>query len=340
VLWSIAGTTLRRSIPASMVVLAFLFAGWSAAPHPWPGPGVVIHPLHQVERYKPLRADLLQLADRGLVYTTIYSDLNVSKQRVIYPNYYNFADLLAAGSQPLALVRAFEDRRFAFVEMLPGTPEDSSYMSGYGQWEENWTWKVNQVIAARYSESRRSAPLLEPRPGPERAVWQRACFGPFTLAGTHWRIGLGGGFWCNPESGLVTQRGTPATVAVTELRTDVPVEGLHGLLRLKLAVGHLLRISQGDAAKPRTAVLVERPSATQYQVSVTLGATFPATRSVSVGRNGLLRLTLNRGSPSVTIDDRAAGSAAATLPMAKDIVRLHTDRGSDLRLDLRSAHTG
>jgi hypothetical protein len=336
-LWSVAGASLRRSVAATLVVLAFLFVGWRAAPHPWPGPGVVVHPLYQVEVIHPIRPILVELAERGLVYTTIYGDLNVRRQHVIYPNYYNYVDLLAAGSQPLALVRAFEDRRFAYLEPLPDTAEAAAYTSAFGKWEENWMWKVNQVIAARYAPSSISPGLFEPRPGPERAVWQRACFGPFKLAGTDWRIGLGGGFWCNPASGLVTQRGTPDPA--TELRTDGAVDGLRGLLKLRLTAGYGFRIAQGDATKPRVTVFVERPSPTRYRVSVKAGVTGRASMSVPVGRDGLLRLTLARGAAGVAIDDRAAGSVTAALPMVKDIVRLDTDSGSDLRLDLRGART-
>ena len=337
-LWSIAGATLRRSVAASLVVLAFLVVGWRAS-DPQPGTdGVIVRPLHQVAGQRPLPPALLQLADRGLLYMPVSSDLNVRKQRVVYPNYYNFADLLAAGSQPLALVRAFEDRRFAFVQSLPDFPEAVAYTSAHGKWEENWLWKVNQVIAARYAPSPNISPLLERRPGPEQAVWQRRCFGPFTLAGTHWRIGHGGGFWCNPASGLVTQRGTPAPA--TELRTDGAVDGLRGLLQLKLAVGHGLRLAEGDAARPRVSVTVTRPSVTRYRISVKVDGTAPAIASVAVGRDGLLRLTLADGAAGVATDERAVGSVTAALPMSKDVVGLITDRGSDLRLDLRDARTG
>ena len=338
-LWGVAGATLRRSVAASLVVLALLVVGWRAvSTGPAYNPWMVVRPLHQVVVPGPLSPVLLQLADAGLIYMADHGDLNVRTQRVIYPTFYNYVDLLAAGSQPLALVHAFEDRRFAFLEQVPDTPEEAAYASAFGKWEENWLWKVNQVIAARYSPSRNYPPLLEPRPGPERAVWQRACFGPFTLAGTRWRIGRGGGFWCNPASGLVTQRGTPTPA--TELRTDVPVDGLRGLLRLKLAVGHWFRVAEGDGTKPRVAVIVERPSATRYRVTVSAGTTSPATTSVPVRHDGLLRLTLTRGAVAVARGDRAVGSATATLPTAKDIARLDTDSGSELRLDLRGARTG
>jgi hypothetical protein len=338
VLWGVAGASLRRGVSASLVVLAFFVVGLRAAPNPQPGFGVVVHPLHQPIEWHSVPPYLLQLADRGLVYTATWGDLNVRTQRVIYPSYYNYVDLLAAGSQPLALVRAFEDRRFAFLQWLPNDPEAIVYTSGYGKWEENWLWKVNEVIAARYATSQTVAPLLEPRPGPERAVWQRRCFGPFTLAGARWRIGQGGGFWCHPATGLVTQRGTPAQI--TELRTDGAVDGLRGLLPLRLAVGHQFRISQGHATKPQMAVLIERLSPTRYRVTAKAGTTAPAITSVSVKRDGLLGLTLTRGAAGVVIDDRTVGSVTAALPMVKDIVHLHTDKGSDLHLDLRGARTG
>ena len=99
-------------------------------------------------------------------------------------------------------------------------------------------------------------------------------------AGTQWRIGRGGGFWCNPAAGLMTQRGTPAQA--TELRTNSPVDGLRGLLRLRLTVGHAFRVAEGTDLKPRLAVIVKRQSVARYRVSVRADGTSRAT-SVPVG---------------------------------------------------------
>ena len=50
-----------------------------------------------------------------LVWEQVQSDLNVEPQGSIYPNFYNFVDLLAAGRQPVYLVDALLDRRFDAV---------------------------------------------------------------------------------------------------------------------------------------------------------------------------------------------------------------------------------
>jgi hypothetical protein len=76
--------------------------------------------------------------------------------------------------------------------------EGSIVASAYGRQEENYMWKLNQVIAARYTQVPWLPPwLLARRPGPERAGWMRYCFGPFTAGGASFRIHRGGGFWCS-----------------------------------------------------------------------------------------------------------------------------------------------
>jgi hypothetical protein len=109
------------------------------------------------------------------------------------------------------------------------------YASAYGKREENFLWKLNRVIEARYRPSdelpvgvraARALPdgaYLSPgplvrRPGRERGRWMRDCFGAFRIGSETWEIHKGGGFWCRPARAPVLRlRGTPA--AVSEVRT-------------------------------------------------------------------------------------------------------------------------
>jgi hypothetical protein len=336
VLWGKAGATVRRGVFASAALVAALVLVWSGAMDArLADHGVNVRTLHpEVPAYPEVPAALRTLAEHGLVYHTLYSDLNVQKQRAIYPNYYNFVDLLAAGVQPKALVKAFADRGFTYVEPLPTDPGTAEYSSAYGKWEENWMWKVDQLIGERYEADPAVPGMLKRRPGGERAVWQRRCFGPFDLAGTEWSIGHGGGFWCVPASGLVTQRGTPA--AGTELRTVTPVEGLQGVLRLRVLPGHGL-VLRGAESGSRAEVRFDRRTTTTYRVAVVRGDDVLA-ETVSVGRDGRLMVVLRPGQRAVHVD--RPGATTIGLTFGKSVLSLITDQGSQLHLDLRGVRTG
>jgi hypothetical protein len=333
ILWSVAGDTLRRGLVAGLAVVAGLLLVWSGVfDSTLRDHGVNVRTLHpEVPVYGEVSADLRARADEGLVYHTTYSDLNVQKQRVIYTNYYNFTDLLAAGSQPLALAKAFLDRKFLYVERLPTDPGTADYSSAYGKWEENWMWKVDQMIDARYEANAATPGLLKRRSGPEREVWQRQCFGSFDLAGTSWRIGRGGGLWCNPAPGQMTQRGTPAVA--TELRTEDAVDGLTGVMKLRVTPGHGLVVG-GDGV----ALHLDRTAPTRYLVTLVKGTDTLAEQAVTVSRDGLLAVTLKRGDGVVAVD--GPGAATAALPLGETVVSLTTNQGSDLQLDLAGVEAG
>ena len=72
-------------------------------------------------------------------------------------------------------MQALLDRRFDGVQLFP-VAEDA-YTSAYGKQEENYLWKLNEVIAARYvAEPGLPKGVLGRRPGPEKAAWMRHCF--------------------------------------------------------------------------------------------------------------------------------------------------------------------
>ncbi|HLM87006.1 MAG TPA: hypothetical protein VK272_12540 [Solirubrobacteraceae bacterium] len=172
--------------------------------------------LEEAVQWQSVPTELRLWARQHTLYSPFYSDLNVPQGGPLYPNYFNFADLLASGNQPTYLVRALLDRRFEGVAGF--SLEGDSYSSGLGKWEENYLWKLDEVIAARYApEPGLPQGVLGRRPGPERASWMRNCFGPFAAGGASFRIHRGGGFWCSfsPDHLQLVRAPTPLSEVVT-----------------------------------------------------------------------------------------------------------------------------
>jgi len=191
---------------------------------------VSIPALEQAEQWQPLPPELIAYARQHTIWMPLLSDLNVPEGGPLYPNYYNFADLLAAGNQPLYLVHALLDRRFDAVSYIP--LEGEGYTSASGKWEENYLWKLDEVIAARYAPTPElPGGLLGRRPGPEKAAWMRDCFGPFSAAGASFRIHHGGGFWCSFSSNHLQLVRTPAPLS--EVLTTHPVHA-QGAISVRL----------------------------------------------------------------------------------------------------------
>jgi len=195
--------------------------------------GVLIPPLEGDVSWRQVSPELRTWALDHTLYTPSLSDLNVPKGGPLYPNFYNIADLLAAGSQPLYLVHALLNRRFEDVE--PFNLEEYDYTSAYGKWEENYLWKLDEVIAERYvAEPGLPHGVLGRRPGPERAAWMRDCFGPFTAGGVSFRIRRGGGFWCSfaRDSLQLVEAPTP----LSEVVATQPVQ-ISGTMSVTLGAG-------------------------------------------------------------------------------------------------------
>ncbi len=199
--------------------------------------GYWVPPLERTQHYAEVPPELVDYARSNLVWHQVQSDLNVEPQRSLYPNFYNVVDLLAAGKQPLYLARAFLDRRFDAVAPITFPPGPTQvywdlYASGAGEEEENYIWKLNQVIAAGYAPAAGTpAGFLARSAGPSRAPWMRGCFGPFELAGTDFGIRLGGGFWCRAGAGAILLRDTPAPVS--EIHALDPVDAVGGELGIR-----------------------------------------------------------------------------------------------------------
>ncbi len=233
--------------------------------------GARVPPVWKTAEYTEVSPAITDYARHHLVYEQVQSDLNVKPQGSLYPNFYNFIDLLAAGRQPLYLVHALIDRRFdAVAPFRFASPQISLfweiYASGAGRRESNYFWKLNRVIAAGYAPAPGLPPgFLGRRAGPSRAPWMRSCFGPFELAGVDFGIRAGGGFWCR-EGDALTLRATPAPRSevhsldsVKRVMGALPVSltGRAGSfeIRLRTGSGRIWSLT-GRRASPRSLTLV------------------------------------------------------------------------------------
>jgi hypothetical protein len=193
--------------------------------------GYWVAPLQRTHEYAEVDPALVDFARSHLVWEQVQSDLNVEPQGSLYPDFYNFVDLLAAGRQPLYLVDAFLDRRFDAVAPIRFPPGPASeywnlYANGAFEEEDNYFWKLNQVIAANYARAPGLPAGLWARRPRLLAPWMRDCFGPFEAAGTEFGIRRGGGFWCREGDGVLRLRRTPASISeIHALDTVTAVSG-------------------------------------------------------------------------------------------------------------------
>jgi hypothetical protein len=229
--WNIA---LRRAgtamIAGAAVTLCFVLIQFAATRQVAANARVAIPSLDTAVQWPQVPPALISWAKDHTFYSPEYPDLNVPNGGPLYPDFVDFADLLAAGEQPLYLVHALLDRRFDGVELIP-LAEDP-YTSAYGKWEENYLWKLDEVITARYAPEPGLPPgVLGRRPGPEQDAWMRDCFGPFLAGGASFRIRHGGGFWCSlsPEQLQLVE----APVPLSEVVTTQPVR-VSGTIELEL----------------------------------------------------------------------------------------------------------
>jgi hypothetical protein len=303
---------------------------------------VVIPALESAVSWPQIPAELRGWANHHTLYAQIYADLNVPHGGPLYPNIDNIADKLAAGDQPTFLAQALLDRRFEGVEPFELGPDP--YTSGFGKWEENYLWKLDEVIAARYvAEPGLPKGVLARRPGPERAAWMRHCFGPFAAGGVNFRIFHGGGFWCSfaPDHLQLVRAPTP----LSEVVTTKPVHP-EGMIAVSLAGGTSAQLSLVLERGPTTwtaHITVPSGNAHALEISTSLGHTTLGTTLVTArelpGSRREVRLdmvpTRNRIGPPASL---APGTAMLTLPAVEAPFAVVATNG--VALDLGGMRTG
>jgi hypothetical protein len=298
-----------------------------------------------------LPSDVREYARSHLVWDAVLSDLNVEPQRAIHPNALHIQEALIRDARPKAFERALLGRRFDGVFGYAGGIEDLGEFEGLA-WEDNYFWKLNQVVRLKYGPAPRPLALpagepygsLEPTPlrvrraGPDPAPWIDGCFGPFRLAGREFQIHRGGGLWCVDSQGVLTMRGTPADV--TELVSRKPVATVRGTLRAGLAprLGGW-RIERDGGWALRALVRTKRTGMT-FDLAVggrRVGrATVPASALRAAG--GEVEIAFRAGArPSLAPSTVGGASLNVVLPPPERSGKLHfwATRDSDARFNLK-----
>jgi hypothetical protein len=301
---------------------------------------VAIPSLDTAVQWPQVPTELLSWARDHTFYSPEYPDLNVPSGGPLYPDFVDFADLLAAGEQPLYLVHALLNRRFAGVTLI--RLAEDPYTSAYGKWEENYLWKLDEVIAARYVPAPGLPPgVLERRPGPEQDAWMRDCFGPFAAAGASFRIRHGGGFWCSlsPDQLQLVE----APVSLSEVVTTQPVR-VTGTIAVNLEDRPSLRIAlvlEGDRAALWTARIAIPPGnardllVSTYAGGSLLGSALVPAASLPGGRRGLQLLIAHTGRSFGRPVPLGGAAVSLTVPAPRAAFALVSTPG--VAVDLSSA---
>jgi hypothetical protein len=297
-----------------------------------------VSPVFTVQRFPEVPADVVALSRRSTLYDQRFSELAMRGDHV--PTNYSACDLTAAGLAPVGLERDLAMQRYDYVLPLH---VDTDYCSGFGKWEENYFWKLNQIIGTAYQPdvnvtiggtwSRRPDPAAA-----EAARRMLRCFAPYRLAGTLFRIGGGGGFWCqqSPSASTIELGDIPAQEAESELLTDGEVTRISGALVARLPPGtsSIAVTAVRDGRVEKLAELTHRASKETRTLVVTIGR---ARSRAALAAGG----TERQVEPAAVVGARLAIYASAGSQARLDLsgMTIHTKngyvRGSVTRRGLR-----
>ncbi len=293
--WRCAGRTARTRLGAGLVVSALAILGL------WAGgtadTGLRLSELVTVQHYPARPYALYVFSSRGYsVYSQIYGDVGV-RDDMVPPNY-STCDLTAAGLPATGLERELAARRWDIVVPIAALAD---YCSGFGKWEENYFWKIDTLIDAGYYQAPLlTKPFLMRRPDAAaelKARELRHCFAPYRLAGVLFRIGRGGGFWCQPTWTTPRLRLGLIPMRRSQILTDGTVTSLEGSLVVTLPKrAGKVEIGVTKPARDRTLARFDaRAVGHPASVVVTVGAVH--------GRAA--RAAIDRGAEVVRIDPSA-----------------------------------
>ena len=173
-------------------------------------------------------ADLLAANDAGqLVLDYEYPSYSVTKSSSATPGGFIASDLAAAGYAPRYFVQTLLDGNYARVRLFPEVFD--GYAAGYGQHDDTFFWKVNEIIRAGYDRSGdvRATPsepgvtFYAPGPRLRDVAWMADCFGPYRAGSLVIEPRAGGGRWCVEPGRLRFDAGPDPTTELV-LRPDAP----------------------------------------------------------------------------------------------------------------------
>ncbi len=290
---------------------------------------------------------LVRYARHHRVYDPPLSWVSVLGDRRVYPNHAEVAQLLTSDYQPRYLVNALLSRRFDAVFLFDDSAAEER-TAGTGYFEDNYLWKLNEVVRANYAPAPRalaslraagylrmffayrSPALYVRKPGPPRAPWMRHCFAPFDIGHARWKIRRGGGFWCRPGGRGTTLRLVRTRAAWSELRTAGRAAGLSGELGVGLPRARgALRVKAGDYA-----LLAQRLPASVRLDLVARGRVVAATRVPGTR----VALRFKRGPAGIRGHARRVEVAIPAIRNTR--VSLWATSGSDATFDLGNFRLG
>jgi hypothetical protein len=285
---------------------------------------------------------LLAYARSHVTYTPTGETFGAARDRLVYPTSQHLLNVIEGGYRPGFFLRALLHRRFDVV--YPFEERELPFAAPRGAFEDNFLWKVNQVIEAKYLQSRATplyapsvaggvvAPIhgFVPRAGRDPAPWMNGCFGPFRLGPATFDISRGGGFWCRSRAGLIL-RATPARVSEVVSRNPVASDiavtlpGRRGSWTLR---GGPLGDAQLSAQPARNGLLLQLSRGPRGRLTV------PATQLRQTG--GAVTLTFDGSrrpglQPASGRAARVAVSTAGSTPV-RLIFTASRDSGASIRL--------
>jgi hypothetical protein len=183
--------------------------------------------------------DILAVARDHTVYLPLWGPVGIRNDRMP-GSYPAVCDLTAAAIPPVWLERALGDRVFDYTYPFP--TEDAGECSGNGKWEEGYFWKLNQLMTVGYGPTTlpNGSSFMGKRPESAAAAAAHqllSCFAPYRLGGVLFRIGKGGGFWCQrtPTDPRLTLGDIPEETS--QVLTDGVVTYASGALVVTLPYG-------------------------------------------------------------------------------------------------------
>lgn len=215
----------RRRMAARVVGVLVVVAG-SGFVTTWLEDAGVGQPGLVLDRdWSEVPADLLAANEGGqLVLDYEYPSYSITESRSATPGGFIASDLAAAGYAPRYFVQTLLDGDYTRVRLFPEVFD--GYAGGYGQRDDSFFWKVNEIIRAGYDRAgvTRSSPsdpgvtFYAPGPRLHDLAWMAKCFGPYRAGALSLEPRTGGGRWC-VESGRLRLDAGPDPTSELVLRT-------------------------------------------------------------------------------------------------------------------------
>jgi len=283
--------------------------------------------------------DLLAATDAGqLVLDYDYPSYSVTPSDADTPGGFIASDLAAAGYAPRYFVKTLLDGDYARVRLFPEVFD--GYAAGYGQRDDSFFWKVNEIIRAGYdragvvrsSASEPGVTFYTPGPRLGDLAWMADCFGPFRAGALLLEPRTGGGRWC-VEPGRLRLDAGPDPTSELVLRPDAPVgfdlvPGAAGTVTLTAGGGEAAVVTS-DGAASQVSCLGGAPRAAGARITVRLDPDGSGLRCSARGGTVTVRVGADGGATLVATVAGVPVLDRFTSEGTRVKVRLHDPRPGD-----------